>query len=86
MQDQLLNEINDLKKVVEDQKDTIGKKEYAISELTKEKEAALFKKDEEIRELKRKIEEMSSEFARMLKVFFWVFNHIGNFGENAGED
>jgi len=33
----------------------------------------LKKKDDEINELKKKIEEMSAEFAKMLKVLFFVF-------------
>lgn len=38
--------------------------------MVKDYEYRLKKKDDEISELKRKIEEMSAEFARMLKVIF----------------
>lgn len=38
--------------------------------MVKDYEYKLKKKDDEISELKRKIEEMSAEFARMLKVIY----------------
>lgn len=43
-------------------------KEQYIAELIKDYEYRLKKKDDEINELKRRIEEMSQEFAKMLKV------------------
>lgn len=44
-----------------------AQKDAAYEELKKEKDLILLKKDEQIRDLQRKIDEMSSEFARMLK-------------------
>lgn len=43
-------------------------KEQYIAELIKDYDYRLKKKDDEINELKRRIEEMSQEFAKMLKV------------------
>lgn len=45
----------------------IAKKEQKIEDLREETRQAVEKKDEEIKQLRTKIEEMSSEFARMLK-------------------
>jgi len=39
--------------------------------MTKDYEYRLKKKEDEIQELKRKIEEMSAEFAKMLKVIHY---------------
>ena len=44
-----------------------------MSELQKDREVDLIKKDEDIRDLKRKIEDMSAEFARMLRVIIHYF-------------
>jgi len=44
--------------------------------MVKDYEYRLKKKDDEINELKRKIEEMSAEFARMLKVMI-KYNSLG---------
>lgn len=41
--------------------------------MVKDYEYRLKKKDDEISELKRKIEEMSAEFARMLKVIIIIY-------------
>lgn len=43
------------------------KKDQKIEDLREETKVAVDKKDEEIKQLRTKIEEMSSEFARMLK-------------------
>jgi DNA-binding transcriptional regulator YiaG len=45
----------------------VAKKEQKIEDLREETRQAVEKKDEEIKQLRTKIEEMSSEFARMLK-------------------
>ena len=47
--------------------------------MIKDYEYRLKKKDDEINDLKRKIEEMSAEFARMLKV-----NHLINHNFSLG--
>lgn len=47
--------------------------------MVKDYEYRLKKKDDEISELKRKIEEMSAEFARMLKVIIIILYIIGYF-------
>lgn len=44
-----------------------AQKDNAYDELKKEKDLILLKKDEQIRDLQRKIDEMSTDFARMLK-------------------
>jgi len=47
----------------------------------------LNKKSDEIYNLKRKIEEMSSEFAKMLKVDHFInFKFAGYFRKNAGKN
>ena len=67
MQEQLQNENNELKRKVKEQEEIIERKNEKILDLEKQKELELMKKDEEIQELKRKITDMSSEFAKMLK-------------------
>ena len=90
MQEQLFNEINDLEKVVEEQKDTISKKEQSIEQQTREKDQAVLKKEEEATLLTRKIEEMSTEFSRMLKVNYisskFLMIYIGNIRKNVKKD
>lgn len=64
--------------------------------MTKDYDYRLKKKDDEIQELKRKIEEMSAEFAKMLKVIDSYSNNflnlpsnyiiIGHFGQDAREN
>ena len=67
--------------------------------MTKDYEYRLKKKEDEIQELKRKIEEMSAEFAKMLKVIHYYFGlwiilltqlcycfQIGYFGQDAREN
>ena len=51
------------------------KKDLQIVDMTKDYEYRLKKKEDEIQELKRKIEEMSAEFAKMLKVinYYLIF-------------
>ena len=50
------------------------KKDLQIVDMTKDYEYRLKKKEDEIQELKRKIEEMSAEFAKMLKVInYYLF-------------
>jgi len=67
LQEDLVGQINNLQGQVKDHKDTITEKDQAIYLLTREKEDEVARKDEEIRDLKRKIEEMSNDFARMLQ-------------------
>jgi hypothetical protein len=67
MQDELMKENNDLKKISREQEDTIKRKETELVELARDREMDVLRKDEEIRDLKRKIEDMSAEFARMLR-------------------
>jgi hypothetical protein len=78
MQDELLKEINKLKQTVIDKDEIISNiisyqynhienKEAYIQEINKDYEYRLKKKDDEINDLKRRIEEMSAEFAKMLK-------------------
>ena len=107
-QEELMKENNALRKVVHDQGDAIrmnffspktcltyhllDEKEQRIVDLKREKEYDLMQKDEEIRELKRKIEDMSSEFANMLRVneqfILLEFNifFIANPRQNAREN
>lgn len=44
------------------------KKDQQIIDMTKDYEYRLKRKEDEVQDLKRKIEEMSAEFAKMLKV------------------
>lgn len=75
MQDELLKDINELKKTVVEKDEVISKssnlisesKEQNINELVRDYEQKLKKKDMDIADFKRKIEDMSNEFASMLK-------------------
>ena len=66
--DKLNSDIRDLKRELEDQKQMVVTKEEQIRDLNLDHQNKLAKKDEEIHGLKRKIDDMSNEFAEMLKV------------------
>ena len=66
--DKLNSDIRDLKRDLEDQKQMVVTKEEQIRDLNLDHQNKLAKKDEEIHGLKRKIDDMSNEFAEMLKV------------------
>lgn len=76
MQDELLKDINELKKTVVEKDDIISnnlynfieQKELNINDHVKDYESKLRKKDADIADFKRKIEDMSNEFASMLRV------------------
>jgi len=67
MQNDLLNEIRELEEQVAKSEQILRDKTQDHGELKRKREGDLEKKDEEILELKKKIEEMSAEFANMLK-------------------
>ncbi len=85
MQEQLFTEINDLGQVIEEQKEVIDKRSGEISNLEDEKDQAIRLKNDQIKDLGRKIDEMSNEFARMLRVRLFWFYGIGNSGKNVEE-
>merc|ERR1711874_790870 len=60
-------EINQLNSKVEEQENTIKLKEEEYDRMQKEKDNIILQKGKEISDLKTNIEQMSSEFARMLK-------------------
>ena len=62
-----MKDINELKSTVVDKDEIIKSKEQNISDLVKDYEQKLKKKDSDIADLKRKIEDMSNEFASMLR-------------------
>ena len=66
--DKLNLDINELKIELENQKQSVLEKENQILRLNDNHQKQLIKKDEEIHALKRKIDDMSNEFAEMLKV------------------
>lgn len=66
--DKLNGEISELKSELDGQKSMVLQKENEIKELQNCHQNELTKKDEEIHGLKRKIDDMSNEFAEMLKV------------------
>ena len=74
MQQQLLREIDTLKQSVASQEVQMQQKDTETKELVKQHEAVLFRKDEEIKELRKKADEMSVEFARMLKQLLGKMN------------
>ena len=88
MQDELLKDINELKKTVVEKDDIISnffynlieQKELNVNDHVKDYESKLKKKDYDIADFKRKIEDMSNEFASMLRVRINVYIFIGNFG------
>jgi hypothetical protein len=67
MQEKLQAECTELKAKVKQQEEVIAQKELEIITITKEKDLEIMKKEDEIRDLKGKIQDMSSEFARMLR-------------------
>ena len=82
--DKLNLDINDLKMELENQKQTVMEKEAQILRLNDNHKNQLAKKDEEIEALKRKIDDMSNEFAEMLKVKIKInFLILGNSRKNA---
>ena len=66
--DKLNQEIGDLKSELDSQKHMVLQKENEIKDLQNTHQNELTRKDEEIHGLKRKIDDMSNEFAEMLKV------------------
>ena len=62
-----MSQINKKKAIVEQNIQIIIEKDKQIETVTKEKLTEIFNQEQKIKELRRKIEEMSSEFARMLK-------------------
>lgn len=90
-QDELLKQINELKGNVKKKIEIIGlwvyiiniclhkeQKENFIKQSTNEYEQKLSRKEEEIADLKKKIDDMSNEFARMLRVIFIIWlNKLG---------
>ena len=66
--DKLNLEIDELKNELENEKQNVIQKEDQILRLNDLHQKQLINKDEEIHSLKRKIDDMSNEFAEMLKV------------------
>ena len=67
MQEKMKKEINDSNAYINELKEKIESKDEQIKEMIKSHETILFKRDEEIRELKRKIDEMNIEFSKIMK-------------------
>jgi predicted nucleic acid-binding Zn-ribbon protein len=85
--DKLNSEISELKSELDVQRNMVQEKENEIKDLQNSHQNELVKKDEEIHGLKRKIDDMSNEFAEMLKVSgIFGTNFKGNSGENAAEN
>lgn len=76
MQEELLKEISELNRTVVEKDEIISRafseiienKEQYIADMVKDYDYRIKKKDDEISELKRKIDDMSQSFANMLKV------------------
>ena len=68
MQEQLARDISQLQGKIEEQRRQLHDKDEYLRDLIKSQEVASSKKDDEIRELKRKIDEMNMEFSKMMKV------------------
>ena len=67
VQEKLEREVEDLKSEVTGLKKRIDEKNEEIGQLKLLHEKEVFNKDEQIRDLKRKVDEMSNQFAGMLK-------------------
>lgn len=88
-------QINKLEETIQDLNDRLAEADLRQERVLKEKNAIIRMKDEEISELKAKMDDMAEEFGEMLRVrptnlyFEYVnsqiksFFDIGNFGENA---
>ena len=67
MQDRLMEKINELQTEVSGHEDDIVAKDEEIALLDQEIKEEWIKKDQEIEQLQKQIDEMSSDFAEMLK-------------------
>lgn len=79
--DKLKTEIDNLKLSLESQKELVLQKEAQIEELNRAHQNKLTEKEEKINGLQRKIDDMSNEFAEMLKVLAGLI--AGNSRKNA---
>lgn len=68
--DKLKTEIDNLKLNLENQKELVMQKEAQIEALNQTHQNKLTEKEEKITGLQRKIDDMSNEFAEMLKVLW----------------
>jgi len=71
-QSSLTDEINSLRKELSDKDEEIEKLNLRIENMKRDHQQALDEKDLENKTLKKKIEEMSSEFSTMLKVLSYL--------------
>jgi chromosome segregation ATPase len=91
MQEELLSRINKLEETVQQLHDQLSDSDARQERILKDKNSIILMKDEEIAELKAKMDDMAEEFGEMLRVrhrnyCFKKVSHmhcLGNFGENA---
>ena len=81
LQDRYSKEIDSLNQKNDELKQVIQEKDEHLRDVVKGHETVLNKKDDENRELRRKMDEMSAEFARMMKVW-----STGNSRKNERKD
>mmetsp|Transcript_27093 Transcript_27093/g.45756 ORF Transcript_27093/g.45756 Transcript_27093/m.45756 type:complete len:191 (+) Transcript_27093:36-608(+) len=67
MQEELLSRINKLEETIQDLNDMLAEADVKHEKVLKEKNAIIQLKDEEISELKSKMDDMSEEFGEMLR-------------------
>lgn len=67
MQEGLLDKINNLNRIITDLKDELEKERVLLEETKREKDEIIGGKEAEINEMKIKMEQISNEFADMLK-------------------
>ena len=70
MQEELLARINKLEETVQQLHDQLSDSDTRQERILKDKNAIIAMKDDEIANLKQKMDDMADEFSEMLKVFF----------------
>jgi len=91
MQEELLGRINKLEETIQDLNDRLAESDVRQERVLKDKNSIIQMKDDEIAELKAKMDDMAEEFGEMLRVrstLYLVLKIIymvvtGNSGENA---